>query len=169
MTWFYKSSTGMEYGPVTPLELLDLIRNGTVLRDTPLKKDDSQWVTAQNVNGLFATAAKPSIVYLCPGCGKEISKPPSRCLKCDVHVDRANHKMVQYDLEAIDRKARKGMEQGGLPNKELRKADRDRVVLREEVYSRNSVAEGKGDRTAKDMESKGDDSGKWLSWLRRKR
>jgi hypothetical protein len=159
----------MEYGPVTPLELLDLIRNGTVLRDTPLKKDDSQWVMAQDVNGLFASAAKPSIAYFCPGCGKEISKPPSRCSKCDVHVDRANQKLVHHDLEAIDRKARKAMERVSVPAKELRKTDRDRAGRRDEVVSQKSTRRDLGEMPSSKMDSRGERSGKWLSWLRGKR
>jgi len=169
MTWFYKSLTGMEYGPVSPLDLLDLIRNGTVLLDTPLKKDDSQWVMAQDVNGLFATAAKPSIAYFCPGCGKEISKPPSRCSKCDVHVERANQKLVHHDLEAIDRKARKAMERVSVPTKELRKTDRDRVTRRDEVLSQKSSAGEAGQMSSSEVDSSDTISRKWLTWLRRKR
>ena len=111
MTWYYKSHTGMELGPVSPLELLDLIRNGSVLRDTQVKKNDSQWVKAEEVNGLMANAAKPSFAYYCESCGKQVPKPPCRCLNCDMNLDKATQKLVQHDLDEVDRKTRRALGQ----------------------------------------------------------
>jgi hypothetical protein len=109
MTWFYKSPTGSEMGPVNPQELLELIRNGSVLRDTWIKKDNSQWVKAEEVNGLMQKAAQPSTAFFCNHCGKSIAKPPSRCERCEVHVDNPTQKLVHHDLDEIDRKARKAL------------------------------------------------------------
>jgi hypothetical protein len=168
MTWFYKSHTGAEYGPVGPVELLDLIRNGTVLRDTLVKKDDSQWVKVEEVNGLLANAAKPSIAYFCPTCGKQVTKPPCRCHRCDLHVDKATQKMVQHDLDEVDRKARKAIAKAKVAVKESKKLDESKVQSSEEEsvgagYSRTAVS------SKSKAESKDGFGVAWLSWLRKKR
>lgn len=168
MTWYYKSHTGAEFGPVSPIELLDLIRNGTVLRDTLVKKDDSQWVRVEEVNGLLANAAKPSIAYFCPTCGKQVSKPPCRCHRCDLHVDKATQKLMQHDLDEIDRKARKSMAKAKVSAKDDRKAsepkahnnDVDRVAVGGSSSSNSVVAESS---------AKGKFGANWLSWLRKER
>lgn len=168
MTWFYKSHTGAEYGPVSPVELLDLIRNGTVLRDTLVKKDNSPWVKVEDVNGLLATAAKPSIAYFCPTCGKQISQPPSRCHRCDLHVDKATQKMVQHDLDEVDRKARKAIAKAKSATKETSKSEAtggSRSESKGGVPSPSPVQTTSGPV----MVASDDQAGGWLSWLRRKR
>lgn len=166
MTWYYKSHTGSELGPVSPSELLDLIRTGSVLRDTLVKKDDSQWVKVEEVNGLLANAAKPSVAYLCPTCGKQISKPPCRCHRCDLHVDKAPQKLVHHDLDEVDRKARKAIAKAKVAIKEPKKTEPPRVVRRDESAvsssASNALAAGASMPVARDRNG-------WLSWLRKKR
>ena len=158
--WYIKYEDGSERGPVGPLELLELIRSGAVLRKTQLRKDDSQWVDADQVNGLWSAAAKPSMVYHCPHCGKIIPKPPTRCSKCELHIDRASSKLVQHDLDAVERKAKK------------RKAPPAPTPTppRATTISSSSV-----DNSSSGPSSAGDDAGsskpsiasKWIPWLRK--
>lgn len=168
MTWFYKLHTGAEYGPVSPVELLDLIRNGTVLRDTLVKKDNSPWVKVEEVNGLLATAAKPSIAYFCPSCGKQVNQPPSRCHRCDLHVDKATQKLVQHDLEEVDRKARKAIAKAKSSAKETSKSETPssaKMETKSGASSPSPVAKSSGPGN----DAPSDQQGGWLSWLRIKR
>lgn len=175
MTWYYKSHTGMELGPVSPLELLDLIRNGSVLRDTQVKKKDSQWVKAEEVNGLMATAAKPSIAFYCESCGKQVTKPPCRCLNCDMHLDKATQKLVQHDLDEVDRKTRKALAKAKFVTKEtVQKETQKKSESSRAVAADNTNANGLGGATQTPSrkipaQSSQGDSGGWLSWLRGKR
>lgn len=168
MTWFYKSHTGAEYGPVSPVELLDLIRNGTLLRDSMVKKDDSQWVKVEEVNGLLANAAKPSIAYFCPTCGKQVSKPPTRCHRCELHVDKPTQKLVQHDLDEVDRKARKAIAKEKSAIKETRKPEASRTSA-EEYRSGSSGAMSSNVAVQSTAKESGSFGATWLSWLRKKR
>jgi hypothetical protein len=175
MTWYYKSHTGMELGPVSPLELLDLIRNGSVLRDTQVKKKDSQWVKAEEVNGLMATASKPSIAYYCESCGKQVAKPPCRCLNCDMHLDKATQKLVQHDLDEVDRKTRKALAKAKFVTKEpaqketQKKTESSRAVVSDTPSNGDmGRANQAASRKVPAQSNQGDSVG-WLSWLRGKR
>ena len=175
MTWYYKSHTGMELGPVSPLELLDLIRNGSVLRDTQVKKNDSQWVKAEEVNGLMANAAKPSFAYYCESCGKQVPKPPCRCLNCDMNLDKATQKLVQHDLDEVDRKTRKALAKAKFVTRESsqketqKKSESSRAIVSDST-SRDGL-QGSTQATSRKVpaQSTQGDSGGWLSWLRGKR
>ena len=76
-------------GPMTAAELLEKVRTGEVSFDTPIRKDDSQWVPASDVNDLFARAVASETKRVCPYCQKEIAQPPTQCQSCDRYVTRA--------------------------------------------------------------------------------
>ena len=50
--WFYQIS-GEELGPITTAELVELARSGKLSPDDKVKKNDSKWVSASKVRGLF--------------------------------------------------------------------------------------------------------------------
>ncbi len=81
--WFIYVSDYEVLGPLTPSELLNKVRRGEVVAETPLRKDDSAWFRAKDVGGLFDAATKPTIVWRCPGCHSKLSSaPPCVCMQC---------------------------------------------------------------------------------------
>ena len=83
--WYYRVKKKTQ-GPVTNAELLDLIRERKVLPETMIRKDDSQWVAARAVTGLFQAAGVFAGEYRCPYCGNSIDDPPTTCEKCHRNV-----------------------------------------------------------------------------------
>ena len=55
--WFYKVHAKV-IGPLTNEELLRKVRVQEIKADTEVRKDNSAWFPAQQVNGLFETAFK---------------------------------------------------------------------------------------------------------------
>ena len=86
--WYYESM-GQVIGPLTSAELLQKVRAGEVTEATPIRKDDSQWVAAEDVNGLFEAANRARIQHKCPYCGHAIPRPPTTCEGCRRNVDKA--------------------------------------------------------------------------------
>jgi hypothetical protein len=86
--WYYESM-GTIMGPLTSAELLRKVRAGEIVAATRIRKDDSQWVNAIEVNGLFDAAQRAAIQYKCPYCGSIIECPPTLCLGCDREVSAA--------------------------------------------------------------------------------
>ena len=80
--WFYRQSE-KEFGPLRPSEILTHIRQGTIRPETLIRKGDSQWVTAQSVDGLFdAATTQDAAELICPFCGETIDRPPTQCKNC---------------------------------------------------------------------------------------
>ena len=88
-TEWYIESMGKVVGPLSPVQLLQKVRSGEITENTQIRKDDSQWVNASEVNGLFEAAKRPNVRYKCPYCGAQIDKPPTTCLGCDREVTAA--------------------------------------------------------------------------------
>ena len=86
--WYYESM-GQILGPVDSSQLLQKVRSGEISENTRVRKDDSQWVNAGEVNGLFQAAKRALVQYKCPYCGARIDKPPAICLECDREVTAA--------------------------------------------------------------------------------
>lgn len=84
-SWYYDAQ-GQIIGPLSGQELLDRVRAGEVTVETLVKKGDSQWVKAGDVNGLFEAAFRRQTYYQCPYCGAEVDKPPTVCLGCDREI-----------------------------------------------------------------------------------
>ncbi len=55
--WFYKVHAKV-IGPLTNDELLGKVKRQEITADTQVRKGDSAWFPAQQVNGLFETAFK---------------------------------------------------------------------------------------------------------------
>jgi hypothetical protein len=96
--WFY-DVLGQVFGPLSSAELLAKVKAGEIAANTPVRKDDSQWVNAEDVNGLFEAALKNKPFYKCPYCGGKIDKPPTTCLNCDRDVNAA-YRVRQSQAEA---------------------------------------------------------------------
>lgn len=86
--WYYQV-LGKNVGPLSSKELLEKVRTGQIEADTPIRKDDSQWVPASEVNGLFAAAYQDEKYLVCPYCGNSVAKPPTTCKSCDRLLERA--------------------------------------------------------------------------------
>ena len=80
--WYYQIMNDV-IGPLTSGQLLDKVRSGQVKEDTLIRKDDSQWVRAREVNGLFETLDQVRIKRICPYCGHDVGPPPTTCAKCN--------------------------------------------------------------------------------------
>lgn len=86
--WFYEQM-GQTIGPITGKQLLARVRSGDIVADTAVRKDDSQWVPARDVGGLFeAAGGRESREITCPYCGATIDRPPTRCTKCHRQVEQ---------------------------------------------------------------------------------
>lgn len=83
--WFYQRG-GQTIGPLSPKELLAKVKDGEVLPQTLVRKDDSQWVEASEVGGLTEAATKDRVFH-CPFCHSRIQRPPVTCTTCTRWVD----------------------------------------------------------------------------------
>jgi hypothetical protein len=109
--WFFRIKGKRELGPVTSGELLELIRQGTILPHTEIRKDNSRWLAASEIHGLFEAAARPSVAFNCPYCEKPIEKPPCRCRSCTRQIMKATGHLVTNNVE--------------MPNEQLQRPDLD--------------------------------------------
>ena len=55
-TQWYCELMGKVVGPLTAAELLSKVRKGEISDNTPIRKNDSHWFPAVEVNGLFEAA-----------------------------------------------------------------------------------------------------------------
>ncbi len=53
---WYCDVRGKKVGPISPSELLEMIRSGDVTATTMVRKNDSRWFRADSVGGLFEAA-----------------------------------------------------------------------------------------------------------------
>jgi predicted RNA-binding Zn-ribbon protein involved in translation (DUF1610 family) len=94
--WFYRNPFGEEKGPLGGSQLLELIRRGEIKGNTEIRKDNSPWVHACEVNGLWQAVGRPSVEFHCPHCGSPIGKPPTRCAECRKDVAKATGHLVAH-------------------------------------------------------------------------
>lgn len=85
-------------GPLKPADLLKMVREGEVVPESLLRKDDSAWFEAREVGGLFEAAMRPTIKYFCPQCGQEIIEPPVKCHKCGHEVHKAREEITENTI-----------------------------------------------------------------------
>jgi hypothetical protein len=55
-TQWYCELMGKVEGPLTSVQLLQKVKLGEITQDTPIRKNDSKWFPAIEVNGLFEAA-----------------------------------------------------------------------------------------------------------------
>lgn len=103
--WFVLQETDV-VGPLTPKELLNLVRRGTVTRETKLRKDDSPWFPASDVGGLFEAAVKPTVILHCPGCQTVIPEVPCMCPGCGRQLENARREVIQNRIPSPTETAR---------------------------------------------------------------
>ncbi len=84
--WFCQIN-GKQVGPLSPAKLVEMVRAGKIKAETPVRKDDSQWVTAQSVNGLFESAGKKLPQPRCPYCGVTVAALPTTCPNCQRRIE----------------------------------------------------------------------------------
>lgn len=102
--WFIQHDEETEIGPLQPSELLDLVRDGTVTKETLCRKDGSAWFHAGDVGGLFKAAHTHVVGYRCPYCEKSVTEPPTLCKHCDKYVDQAIEIVRDHKGKRIDPK-----------------------------------------------------------------
>lgn len=86
--WFCEIM-GEVVGPLKSTQLLDKVRTGEIVADTRIRKDDSQWVLAIEVGGLFDAATRAPKKRICPYCSHEVEQPPTTCNGCNRWINRA--------------------------------------------------------------------------------
>ena len=98
--WFIQSADEhKDLGPFLPGELLEMVRNGEVARQTKLRRDDeTAWFTASDVGGLFEAAMRPTIQYLCPECEAEVGEPPEVCHHCGHRIRHAVTMIIENTI-----------------------------------------------------------------------
>ena len=97
--WFIQGEEEEEdEGPIRPPELLAMVRRGEVARDTMIRKDDSQWVAAGAVGGLFEAAMRPTIEFFCPQCDQEVDEPPTMCIHCGREVHKGITRITENSI-----------------------------------------------------------------------
>jgi len=84
--WYFQKN-GKVVGPITPKELLAGVRKGVIQHDSLIRKDDSQWVAACEVGGLFEAADRDLVQYHCPYCNARVNKPPTTCVECSRDIN----------------------------------------------------------------------------------
>jgi hypothetical protein len=118
--WYYQLMNEI-VGPLSPSELIEKIRAGQVKEDTLIRKDDSQWVSASEVNGLFEAAQRKDTRLICPYCGHDVDRPPTTCKHC-------NRQLV---MSVSSRLTGKGSQ------KKSKKIAKERELRSKEVEKRN--------------------------------
>ncbi len=123
--WYYQIMNDV-VGPLSGRQLLDKVRAGQVKEDTLIRKDDSQWVPARQVNGLMDAVGQSQTQRVCPYCGQPVDPPPSTCRGC-------NRKLV---LSFNSRLTAMGKDRT-----KVRKIARDRAAEAEAIRERADRAE----------------------------
>ncbi|MEO9596001.1 DUF4339 domain-containing protein [Rhodopirellula bahusiensis] len=95
--WFVQKGDE-QLGPYKPAELLALVRDGSVVAETKIRKDDSNWFSASEVGGLFEAARRPSIEHYCPQCNVRVSQPPTICPECGKDLDRTKTRIIEHSI-----------------------------------------------------------------------
>ncbi len=95
--WFVQRS-GDVIGPLSPAELLTLVRSGVVKPATMIRKDDMAWLQASEVGGLFEAAMRPTILSYCPRCDSLLETVPCECPKCRSQVQQPRTRIIENTI-----------------------------------------------------------------------
>lgn len=98
--WFIKQDEDtQDLGPLRPPDLLRMVRQGSVTRQTLIRKNDSAYFQAGQVGGLFEAAMRPTIEHFCPSCKHSVSEPPTNCSYCGRDIERAITKITENTIQ----------------------------------------------------------------------
>lgn len=95
--WFVQGKDA-DLGPLRPADLLELVRDGSVVETTQLRKDDSAWFSAEEVGGLFEAARRPTTEHYCPHCAVRVPPPPTMCPKCDRNLVKTDKRIIEHSI-----------------------------------------------------------------------
>ena len=95
--WFVQGKNS-DQGPLSPADLLSLVREGTVTADSMIRKNDSPWFSASEVGGLFEAARRPTIEHYCPKCDVRVSSPPSQCPRCLEAMENTHKRIIEHSI-----------------------------------------------------------------------
>ncbi len=95
--WFVQRASDV-LGPLGPTELLALVRSGVVKQNTKIRKQDSEWLTAREVGGLFEAAMRPTIESRCPECNMLLDSVPCLCPQCGRRVQTARTRIIENTI-----------------------------------------------------------------------
>ena len=97
--WFIKrDEESGDLGPLCPPDLLKMVREGKVTRQTMIRKNDSAYFEAGQVGGLFEAAMRPTIEHFCPSCNRTVSEPPTICSYCGQELYKAITKITENTI-----------------------------------------------------------------------
>ncbi len=118
MTAWFVQRENEEVGPLRPADLLALVRDGSVLPETMIRKDDSSWFAASTVGGLFEAARRPTIEHYCPHCDNvRVPPPPTTCPKCDATLLKTRERIIENSLSKANSRANNAVaSQGPAPS-----------------------------------------------------
>lgn len=105
-----------EQGPFSPKQVLEMVRNGEISRETKLRKDDSAWFAAGEIGGLFEAAVRPTIRYRCPSCREEVRANVHHCSRCGSLFDDPLREVTEHRIrggQAAEGADRPGQADGG--------------------------------------------------------
>ena len=102
--WYYEYLNKV-IGPISSRQLLDKLRTGEIAAETPVRKNDSQWVPAVTVGGLYEAASRKVGKRICPYCGHEVFKVPTVCGGCERYIDRAQKVYVESPIRDAPRES----------------------------------------------------------------
>ncbi len=122
--WYYQFMSDV-IGPLSSSEFLIKVRAGQIREETPVRKDDSQWVAARQVGGLFDAAQKSEAHRICPYCGRNVDRPPTTCAGCNRDLVLSLSSKLTSTGQA-GRRPKRDFEAAALKRRE--KADRSDIV-----------------------------------------
>ncbi len=95
--WYVQRASDV-LGPLSPEDLLALVRSGSVKPDTKIRKQDSGWLAASEVGGLFEAAMRPTIENRCPDCDRLLDHVPCLCPKCGRRVQIPRIRIIENTI-----------------------------------------------------------------------
>ncbi|KAA1259976.1 hypothetical protein LF1_25140 [Rubripirellula obstinata] len=103
--WFIKrDEESGDLGPLRPPDLLKMVREGSVTRQTMIRKNDSAYFEAGQVGGLFEAAMRPTIEHFCPSCKHSVNEPPTVCAYCGQELYKAITKITENTISLPNEK-----------------------------------------------------------------
>ncbi len=125
--WYYRIMNDV-IGPLSSRQLLEKVRTGQIKHDTLVRKDDSQWVPASQVNGLMDAAGQTTTTRrLCPYCGTVVDRLPTTCSGCNRRLTvSVNSRLTKDGMSKLVRQRKTRQQQA----EELREETERRELIK---------------------------------------